>query len=159
MWRNSRDRVGDTREAGIHKVLLTETELASFSGQSSHSARTTPRNKQEKVLQKSLVCVVFKNTSSIQTFPAKHFTEVRDPYGRVGIEGTEGDDNLIGRTRVSTNLDPWELPENTKKVGGKPPTKEHTQARLGLSPPPPPCRRRLTCLASVGEDAPNPIEI
>lgn len=149
MWRNSRDRVGDTREAGIHKVLLTETELASFSGQSSHSARTTPRNKQEKVLQKSLVCVVFKNTSSIQTFPAKHFTEVRDPYGRVGIEGTEGDDNLIGRTRVSTNLDPWELPET------KPPK---SIIRL-VQGPQYICSKGLPFLASVGEYAPNPVEI
>ena len=36
------------------------------------------------------------------------------------IEGAEGDGNPIGRPTVSTNLDPWELPET------EPPTKEHT---------------------------------
>ena len=38
------------------------------------------------------------------------------------IEGAEGDGNPIGSPTVSTNLDPWELPEK------EPPTKEHTQA-------------------------------
>ena len=38
------------------------------------------------------------------------------------IEGAEGDGNPIGRPTVSTNLNPWELPET------KPPTKEHTWA-------------------------------
>ena len=51
-------------------------------------------------------------------------TEFGDAYGRVGrrTEGIEGDGNLIGRPKVSTNPDPWELPET------KPPTKEHTWA-------------------------------
>jgi hypothetical protein len=40
--------------------------------------------------------------------------------------GAEGDGNPIGRTTVSTNLDPLELPEI------KPPTKEHTWS--GCSP-------------------------
>ena len=44
--------------------------------------------------------------------------------GGEGTEGTEGDGNPTGRTTVSTNLDPWELPET------EPPTKEHTQAGL-----------------------------
>jgi hypothetical protein len=62
----------------------------------------------------------------MQISTAKHWTEVGDPCGRVRgrIEGTEGDGNPIGRPTVSTNLDPWELPET------KPPTKEHTQADL-----------------------------
>ena len=49
----------------------------------------------------------------MQILTANHWTEVRDPYGRVRgrIEGTEGDGNPIGRPTVSTNLDPWELPE------------------------------------------------
>lgn len=42
----------------------------------------------------------------------------------LGIEGTEGDCNPIGRVTLSTNLDPWELPET------KPSTKEYTQAGL-----------------------------
>jgi hypothetical protein len=49
---------------------------------------------------------------------ANHCTEVGDPMEELG----EGDCNPIGRTTVSTNLDPWELPET------KPPTKEHTWA-------------------------------
>ena len=81
----------------------------------------------------------------MQILIAKHWTEVRDPYGRVRgrIEGAEGDGNPIGRPTVSTNLDPWELPET------EPPTKEHTQAGLrpwGI------CSRRLPSLASEGED-------
>ena len=60
----------------------------------------------------------------MQILTANHWTEVRDPYGRVRgrIEGAEGDGNPIGRPTVSTNLDPWELPET------EPPTKEHTLA-------------------------------
>jgi hypothetical protein len=37
-------------------------------------------------------------------------------------EAAEGDGDPIGRPTVSTNRDPWELPET------KPSTKEHTQA-------------------------------
>ena len=60
----------------------------------------------------------------MQILTANHWTEVRNPDGNVRgrIEGAEGDGNPIGRTTVSTNLDPWELPET------KPPTKEHTWA-------------------------------
>ena len=62
----------------------------------------------------------------MQIFTAKLWVEVGESYGRGrrGIEGTEGDGNPIGRPTVSTNLDPWELPET------EPPTKEHTQAGL-----------------------------
>ena len=57
----------------------------------------------------------------MQILIANHWTEVRDPYGTWGqIEGAEGDGDPIGRKTVSTNLDPWELPET------KPPTKELT---------------------------------
>jgi hypothetical protein len=62
----------------------------------------------------------------MQILIASHWTEVRDPYGRVRgrIEGAEGDGNLIERPTVSTNLDSWELPET------KPLTKEHMWAGL-----------------------------
>ena len=45
-------------------------------------------------------------------FTAKHWKEVRDPYGtaRGRIEKTEGDDDTIDRLTVSTNLELWELP-------------------------------------------------
>ena len=51
----------------------------------------------------------------------KHWAEVGGSYGRIRrrIEGLLGDGNPIGRPTVSTNLDPWELPET------EPPTKEH----------------------------------
>ena len=63
----------------------------------------------------------------MQILTAKHWTGVKDLYGRVmgRIEGTEEDGNTIGRPTVPTNLDPRELPET------KPPTKEHTQAGPG----------------------------
>ena len=56
----------------------------------------------------------------MQILIAKHWTKVRDSYRQVRgrIEGTEGDDNPIGRPTVSANLNLWELPET------KPPTKE-----------------------------------
>jgi hypothetical protein len=41
---------------------------------------------------------------------------------RERTEGTEGDGNPIGKSTLSTNLDPWELPEI------KPLNKEHTWA-------------------------------
>ena len=49
----------------------------------------------------------------MQILTAKHWIEVRDPYGRVGgrIEGAEGDGNPIGRPAISIKLDPWELLE------------------------------------------------
>jgi hypothetical protein len=62
----------------------------------------------------------------MQILRSNYWAEVRDPYGRVRerIEGTGGDGNPIGKPIVSTNQDPWVLPET------KPPTKEHTQAGL-----------------------------
>ena len=55
--------------------------------------------------------------------------EVGDSYGRLRgrSEGAETVGNPIGRPLVSTNLEPWELPET------KPPTKVHTWA--GPKPP------------------------
>ena len=47
----------------------------------------------------------------MQILTANHWTEVRDPNGRVRgrIEGAEGDGNPIGRPTVSKNSDPCEL--------------------------------------------------
>jgi hypothetical protein len=58
----------------------------------------------------------------MQILTAYHWIVVRDPYGRVRgrMEGAEQDCNPIGRTKVSTNLDPSALPQT------KPLTKEHT---------------------------------
>ena len=52
--------------------------------------------------------------------------EIEDPYRRVRgrIEGTEGNGNPPGRPTVSTNLNPWEFPENEL------PTRGHTWADL-----------------------------
>jgi hypothetical protein len=78
----------------------------------------------------------------------KHWMEVRDPCGRVRrrIEGPQGDDNPTGILTVSTNLDPWELPET------EPPTNGHP----GAGPRPPGrCNRGLLCLTLLGEDASN----
>ena len=67
-----------------------------------------------------------------------------------GIQETEGDCNPIGRPTVSTNLDPWELPET------KPPTKEHTWAGPW---PPAHTQQRTDCLVwPQWEDEPNPVE-
>ena len=65
----------------------------------------------------------------MQTFTVKHWTEVRDPYGRVRkmTEGAKRDGNPIERTTVSTNSDRLEFLET------KPPTKEHIWAALSLS--------------------------
>ena len=64
-----------------------------------------------------------------ETDTANHRTEVGYelfPYGivRGRIEGTEGDGNPIGTTKVSTTPDPLKLLEV------KPPTKHHTWADL-----------------------------
>jgi hypothetical protein len=58
----------------------------------------------------------------MQILTANHWTEARDPYGRVRrrTERTEGGGNPIGRLAVSSNLALWELSET------EPPTKEHT---------------------------------
>lgn len=62
-------------------------------------------------------------------------------------EGSEGDGNPVGRPTVSTNVDPWQLPEF------QPPKSIH-----GLDCGPwHVCSRGLLCLTSVGEDAPNPV--
>ena len=55
----------------------------------------------------------------MQILTAKHWADVKGPYGRVKArtEGAEEDGNSIGRTTVSDNS--WELPET------KPPVKEH----------------------------------
>jgi hypothetical protein len=55
----------------------------------------------------------------MQILTAKHWIKVRRR-----IEGAERDGNPVGKPTVSTNLDPWELPETD------PPTKELTQAGL-----------------------------
>lgn len=48
---------------------------------------------------------------------------VGDPYVRV-CGKIEGDGNPTGKPTVSTNLDPWEIPESEQS------TKERTQAGL-----------------------------
>ena len=62
----------------------------------------------------------------MQILTVNHRMEVGAPYGRVRgrTEGAEGDGNHIGRTTVSTNLDPAELQET------EPLTKDNTQAGL-----------------------------
>jgi hypothetical protein len=49
----------------------------------------------------------------MQIYITKHWTEVRDCFGRGRgkVEGTEGNVNPIGRLTMSTNLDPWKLPD------------------------------------------------
>jgi hypothetical protein len=56
---------------------------------------------------------------------ANHWTEHRVPNRRVR-EKTEGVCNLIGRTTISTNQTPPELP------GTKPSTKEYTWLQLHM---------------------------
>jgi hypothetical protein len=89
----------------------------------------------------------------MQIFTANYWTEVGNPYGRVRgmIERTEGDGNPIGRPTVSINPDPWEPPKT------KSPTKEHK----GTGPRLLACKysRGLPFLVTVGEDAPNLVEI
>jgi hypothetical protein len=87
----------------------------------------------------------------MQILIANLWPEVRDHYGRVRgrIEGAEGDGNHIGRPTMSTKLDLWELPETETS------NKEHTWPVQG---PHHICSRGLPCLASVGEDMPNPVE-
>ena len=64
------------------------------------------------------------------------------------IEESEGEGNPLGRSAVSTNLDPRELAE----------TEPQTKCTKGWSEDPDTCSRGLLGLASVGEDAPNPRE-
>jgi hypothetical protein len=65
----------------------------------------------------------------MQILTDNHWTETWDTYGTVRkrIEGADENVGTIGRPTLSTNLEPWELPET------KPPFKEHTRA----GPPPP----------------------
>jgi hypothetical protein len=58
----------------------------------------------------------------MQILKVNHWTEVREPYGRVRrrIEDAEGDGNPIRKPTVSTNINPWELSEiklQTKEHG------------------------------------------
>lgn len=71
----------------------------------------------------------------------KHWTEELSSYGRFRgrTEGTEGADNLIGKSTITTHLGPWELPE-TKST-----TKEHTWA---ASRPPAICTKGLAALSA-----------
>ena len=62
----------------------------------------------------------------MQRIRANHWVELGDSYGRVSIEGLQGDRNSIERLTDSTNLDPWRLSET------EPPIKEHTQAGPSL---------------------------
>ena len=49
----------------------------------------------------------------MQILTTNYWIEVREQYKRAkgGTEGSEGDCNTVGRTTVSTNPDPSELPE------------------------------------------------
>jgi hypothetical protein len=49
----------------------------------------------------------------------------------------------IGKPTVPTNLDPWEQPKNIHGLA-------HGPWHI--------CSRELLCLASMGEDEPNPME-
>jgi hypothetical protein len=62
---------------------------------------------------------------------ANHWTEHRDPNERVsdGTEGAEEVCNLIGRTIISTNQNPPELPGTTK-----PSTNEYTWRDISIQP-------------------------
>jgi hypothetical protein len=64
----------------------------------------------------------------MQMLVANHQTENSDPIGRVRgrIEGAEGVYNPIGRTKISTNQMPPQLP------GTKLPTKSYTGGDLWL---------------------------
>ena len=73
------------------------------------------------------VVVYNYNTESIRIRGEESYETIEAYTGNcngLGIEGTEGDCNPIGRVTLSTNLDPWELPET------EPPTKEHAWAGL-----------------------------
>jgi hypothetical protein len=63
----------------------------------------------------------------MQILTDNHWTEVGDPYGRVRINRAEADGNPVGRPTVSTNSDPWELPE----------TKQSTKECMWAVPCPP----------------------
>jgi hypothetical protein len=69
----------------------------------------------------------------MQTPTAKHWTEVRDSYGKVGkrIEGPKGNRNSKGKPTESNNLNSWELSEPELSI------KEHMQAGPSTPPLPP----------------------
>ena len=80
-----------------------------------------------------------------------HWTEVEDPYGRVkrGIRGPQRDVNLTEIPTVWTNLDPWE----THRLSHQPKSIQRlVQGSRHI------WNRELPCVASVGEDVPNPAE-
>ena len=71
---------------------------------------------------------VAADLKQMQRPTGKHWTELRESYGRVGgrIEATGGVRNSTGRSPESTNLDPWGLPETD------PPNREHAGVRRRL---------------------------
>jgi hypothetical protein len=84
----------------------------------------------------------------MQILPAKHWTEVRNPYGQIRgrIEGDEGGSNPIGRITVSTNSDPSELlrlSHQPKSIHGLAHGPRHI------------CIKGMPCLASVEKDILN----
>ena len=83
-------------------------------------------------------------------FTAKHWKEVRVPYGRVWerIEGTERDINPIDQQYQLT----W-TPRNSKRLSYQP---KHIHGMV--QGPQHRCCRGLPCLASVGKDVLNPVE-
>ena len=87
----------------------------------------------------------------MQILTANHQTEPGDPFGkdRGRTKGAEGDYNPTGRTTISINVDPSELPET------KPPKSIHGM----VYGPWHICSRGLPCLASVRDSVPNSVEI
>jgi hypothetical protein len=88
----------------------------------------------------------------MQILRANHWTEVRDPSGRVKgrIEGAEGDGNPIRRQQSQLTL----TPESAQRLKHQP----KSIYRL-LQGPQHICIRGLPCLASVGEGASKPVKI
>jgi hypothetical protein len=73
-------------------------------------------------------------------------------------EGAEGDGNPIGRTTVSTNLDPWKLPKTKKKTKNNKKKTTTTKEHTWVGSPWHMGSRGVPCLASVGEDVLNPVD-
>jgi hypothetical protein len=74
----------------------------------------------------SELCSTSSSLRHMQILRANHWTDIRNPHGRVRerIKGAKEYANSIGRPTVSTNPDPSELQETMA------PTKEHTCAAL-----------------------------
>jgi hypothetical protein len=92
----------------------------------------------------------------MQILTASHWTEVRDPYGRVRerTEAAEEDINPLGRPTVSTSQTPGSSQRLNHHQG------VHMDRVQGLVHEPwYICSRGLPCLASVGENAVNPIDL